>query len=358
MRNTDVFDCYLNNELNETEKVVFETRLKNDHLFCDAFEHHKKLINTLQEYTNQTNLRATLKAIHEKEFGGHAQVISINAPIGFFKRYGKTMAVAASTAAIVMFCSIALFNQQKQQQEELTTLGKKVLALEYTNDAIVEEIVKTNTKLNYVPANYEGSAFALNNNGYIVTSYHTIKDADSILIENANTKRTLTTVVYQNPKLDIAVLHVNEILVAKDWQVPFCISDRTLDIGEKIYTLGYPRKDIVYGEGSISSLSGFNNDSKMYQVSIPVNPGNSGGPVLDEQGNLIGIVRGKNKQAEATGFALKTHELIEAVANCAKELQKEDLVISAKKSNLKGVKRTEQIKRITPYVFNVLVYKN
>lgn len=358
MRNTDVFDRYLNDDLNEVEKTEFNEQLKTDEVFAKAFAQHKQLINTLIDSEKQNKLRLNLKAIHNAEFGNDAQIISINAPVGFLKRYGKTMAVAACTAGIVMFSSIALFNQQKQQQEELTTLGKKVLALEYTNDAIVEEIVKTNSKINYAPANYEGSAFALNNNGYIVTSYHTIKDADSILIENAATKRTLTTVVYQNQKLDLAVLRVNEILIAKDWQVPFCISDRTLDIGEKIYTLGYPRKDIVYGEGSISSLSGFNNDDKMYQVSIPVNPGNSGGPVLDEQGNLIGIVRGKNKQAEATGFALKANELIDAVTACAKETEKNDLIISAKKSSLKGLKRTEQIKRISPYVFNVLVYKN
>ena len=110
---------------------------------------------------------------------------------------------------------------------------------------------------------------------------------------------------------------------------------------------------MVYGEGSLSSLSGYSNDTTMYQISIPVNPGNSGGPLLDEQGNVIGIVRGKITSAEGTGFAIKSAEIIKSINT----LSADSIQTTNKKAGLKGIKRTEQIKRINPYVFNVLVYK-
>jgi S1-C subfamily serine protease len=124
-----------------------------------------------------------------------------------------------------------------------------------------------------------------------------------------------------------------------------------------VYTLGYPRKDMVYGEGSLSSLSGYSNDTSMYQISIPVNPGNSGGPLLNDQGNVIGVIRGKITGAEATGFAIKANEIVNSISALAADSLKNDLFAFNKKQSLKNLKRTEQIKRINPYVFNVLVYK-
>jgi S1-C subfamily serine protease len=91
----------------------------------------------------------------------------------------------------------------------------------------------------------------------------------------------------------------------------------------------------------------------MYQVSIPVNPGNSGGPLLDDHGNVIGLIRGKITTAEGTGFAVKSREILKAISI----LGADSIQVTSKKSPLKSMKRTEQIKKIDPYVFNVLVYK-
>jgi S1-C subfamily serine protease len=181
--------------------------------------------------------------------------------------------------------------------------------------------------------------------------------ADSVFIQNNSTDRTLAKVILSDQKLDFAILKIDDYEVTKNWQIPFAFNSKVSDIGEKVYTLGYPRKDMVYGEGSLSSLSGFFNDTTMYQISIPVNPGNSGGPLLDEQGNVIGVVRGKNTNAEATGFAIKTNEIIKVINRFASDSTIKSITFPSKKSSLKNLKRTEQIKRINPYVFNVLVYK-
>lgn len=359
MRPVDLFDAYLKNELANEQRNAFEERLNNDLTFKTAFEQHKSLIDTLQSSEQNAQLKAKLKAIHASEFGNDGKIIALHPKGNFFHHYGKTIAVAACTALVVMLVSFSWINQQKATNGEITELKRDVEVLKQTNDVIVGEIVKTNTKLNYAPASFEGSAFALNNNGYVITSYHMVKGADSVLIENDKLNRTLTTVVYTDANLDLAVLRVADIIKVKDWQVPFTLSNKSAEIGEKVFTLGYPRKDMVYGEGSLSSLTGFTNDTTMYQISIPINPGNSGGPLLDEQANVIGVIRGKNKVAEGTGFAVKATQLISSINTFAKNTNQTDLVINpGKKSNIKGLKRTEQIKKANPYVFNVLIYSS
>ncbi len=356
MKNVDLFDNYLNGKLSANDKINFETELNTDVVIAKAFNEHKELLDALREHDEVLKLKAQLKDIHTKEFEGDAKIISINKEETFAKRYGKTAMVAASTALIAVLGTVAVLSTGgyflKQQSNEITDLKRDIIELKASSEAIVEGITRT-PKIIYAPANLEGSAFAFNNNGYIVTSLHMIKGADSVFIENNTLERTLTKVVLTDPKLDLALLKIVNADINKNWQVPFSFSEKRTDVGEKVFTLGYPRKDMVYGEGSLSSLSGYSNDTTMYQISIPVNPGNSGGPLLDEQGNVIGVVRGKITSAEGTGFAIKSVEIIKSIsAQSADSIQ-----ITNKKASLKGIKRTEQIKRINPYVFNVLVYK-
>ncbi|MCW3075857.1 MAG: hypothetical protein JWO32_466 [Bacteroidetes bacterium] len=351
MRNTDLFDNYLNGKLGVDEAADFESRLSTDELFAMAFNEHKALINSLENYNEVSNLKTKLNTIHSQEFGNDAKVVSINSGETFLKRYGKTAAVAASTAFVVVLGAIAILSPGGHQiTNQITELGLKLKA---SNEAIVEGIKEGSQKPVHAPANMQGSAFALNNSGYIITSLHMISGADSVFIENKSFERAVAKVIITDPALDLAVLKIENRELFKNWQVPYSLTERNTEVGEKVFTLGYPRKDMVYGEGALSSLSGYSNDTTMYQVSIPVNPGNSGGPLLDEQGNIIGVIRGKITNAEATGFAIKSSDIIKSI----RSLSADSIRTSNKKPMPKGIKRTEQIKRLNPYVFNVLIYK-
>ena len=362
MRATDVFDNYLKGKLSAEDKSGFESQLKNDEVFANAFNEHKQLIDSLVKHADRTELKRKLKAIHEQEFGINSKIISINREETFAKRHGRTIAVAASTALIAVLSTVAALSTGgyllKQQSNQITDLNRVVMELKASSDGVVEGITKGSKKTAYAPANLEGSAFALNNKGYILTSFHMVNGADSIFIQNGSTERTLAKLILTDPKLDLAVLRIENKDLTKNWQVPFSLKEKTTDVGEKVFTLGYPRREMVYGEGSLSSLSGYSNDTSMYQISIPVNPGNSGGPLLDENGNIIGVIRGKITGAEATGFAIKANEILKSINSMAIDSTKQDLLSqNNKKSSLKNLKRSEQVKRINPYVFNVLVYK-
>jgi S1-C subfamily serine protease len=361
MRSVDLFDDYLNGKLNEEQRANFEKRLANESVIEKAFEEHKFLISVLAEGNNKQELKNKLKQIHSVAFGKEAKIISIQKPEKLTKRIGKTFAVAASAAVVAVISTIALLSTGgyllKKQKSEITDLKREVTGLKYSQDVIVKKLHSKEDKAKFAAANLEGSAFAMNNNGFLLTSWHMVNGADSIFIQNNLTERTLAKVVFNDPALDIAVLKIENENLFKNWQVPFAFNVKNSDVGEDVFTLGYPRRDVVYGEGSLSSLSGYYNDTTMYQISIPVNPGNSGGPLLDSYGNVIGLVRGKISSAEATGFAIKSTEILRTISSLEEDSALSDLKLNSR-SSLKKLKRSEQIKRINPYVFNVLVYKN
>ena len=362
MRTVDLFDNYIDGKLGPDEITEFEIKLKTDLLLANAFIEHVNLINTLNQAQFRSNLKRTLNQIHLKEIGPTLNIISINREQSLFKKYTKTLAIAASSALIAVMITVSLLMGlgylSKKQSNQITDLNRVGLERKSKKLINIKDSKSKKREVSYSAANIEGSAFALNNKGYILTSFHMVNGADSIFIENDLIDRACTKVIFTDANLDLAILKiVNNDLVAK-WRVPFSIKEKSADVGEKVFTLGYPRNEIVYGDGSLSSLSGYSNDKSMYQISIPVNPGNSGGPLLDENANVIGVIRGKISGEEGTGFAIKSNEILKAISELENDSLKKELMSQNKRNqNIKNLKRSEQIKLINPYVFNVLVYK-
>lgn len=361
MRATELFDNYIFGGLSAAEKTEFESRLKTDAEFAAAFDKHKTLLESLNQYEQRNNLKQILSTIHKQEFGSEAKIIPIKET--FIKKHGKTFAVAASVAIFAVMGTVTVLSAGgyllKQQGNAITDLGNEVTKLKYSQDAIIEGIKVAARKpaKTYAPANIEGTGFALNNKGYFITSYHMVRNADSVFVTNNILDRAAAKLVASDESMDIAIYKIDNIEAIKNIPFPFSFKDNASEIGDKIFTLGYPRRDIVYGEGSLSSLSGFSNDTTMYQISIPVNPGNSGGPIMDEQGNVIGLIRGKQTSAEATGFAIKSNFIKQTIEKLQDDSLKKELTLSTKKSSLRGMKRSEQVKKMQPFVFNVMVYK-
>ena len=154
---------------------------------------------------------------------------------------------------------------------------------------------------------------------------------------------------------DIAILKI----VDKDYKslgaLPYGIRKSSTDIAEPIFTLGYPRNEIVYGEGYLSAKTGFNGDTLSCQIAVAANPGNSGGPVFNKSGEVIGILSTKETKADGVVFAIQSKYIIETV----NQLKKDDSTIELKlpsKSSVKGMGASEQVKKIQDYVYMVKVY--
>jgi TonB family protein len=101
------------------------------------------------------------------------------------------------------------------------------------------------------------------------------------------------TVSAKAPLVDLAVLQATRDVTLSNY-LPLALG-ATAVVGERVFTVGYPAPGVLgleprFTEGTISSLSGLRGDASFLQVSVPIQPGNSGGALLDERGRVIGVV--------------------------------------------------------------------
>lgn len=108
--------------------------------------------------------------------------------------------------------------------------------------------------------------------------------------------------------------------------------------------------------GYLSAKTGFNGDSLSYQIQISANPGNSGAPVFNKNGEVIGVLSTRQAQADGVAFAVKSkniHSIIEDLKKSDTAFRKVKL---PSKSSLKGVERKTQITKVEDCVFFVKAY--
>ena len=159
---------------------------------------------------------------------------------------------------------------------------------------------------------WSGTGWALGNS-YLVTNYHVVEDARTIMVKGIDgdiNKGYTAEVIATDRFNDIAVLRITDYRFNGFGALPYSVTTRMADVGEDVFVLGYPLTQALGNEikltnGIISSRTGYQGDVATYQMSAPVQPGNSGGPVFDCSGNLIGVVQAKHGLAENAGYAIK-----------------------------------------------------
>ena len=163
-----------------------------------------------------------------------------------------------------------------------------------------------------------GTGFLLNSDGYIATNYHVVEDAKIINVKglNGDFKNCVTAkVIISDINNDLAIIKVDNNVLTDP---PYAIYSKKIEPGNSIFCLGYPLRatmgdEVKVTNGIISSNSGFKNDISLYQISAPIQPGNSGGPLIDSKGNLIGIINAKHTDAENVSYAIKAAYLINLI---------------------------------------------
>lgn len=201
---------------------------------------------------------------------------------------------------------------------------------------------------------WSGTGFALKN-GYIVTNYHVIENAKSISIQGIKgdfTSKYNATVIATDRYNDLALLQISDKNFNGFGAIPYNVKTSVSEVGEEVFVLGYPLTSTMGDEiklttGVISSKTGFQGDVSLYQISAPIQPGNSGGPLFDNKGNLIGIVSAKHKGAENVGYAIKTSYLKNLIESSISTsiLPNNNLVV--------GQPLTEKVKKLNNYVFMI-----
>ena len=202
-----------------------------------------------------------------------------------------------------------------------------------------------------------GTGFAISKEGYIVTNYHVIEHGKIIKAKGINNNFNLSVklkVVVVDKNNDLAILKIDDTAFTKINSIPFIINKLGSDVGENIFTLGYPLtatmgEEIKLTNGIISSKSGFQGDVTTYQITAPVQPGNSGAPLFDKNGNLVGVISGKHRNAENVNYAVKSAYLLNLISEINLSLDVSSL------NTLQSKTLTDQVKLLKNYVYIIEV---
>lgn len=327
-------------------------------------DEEKDIENALRAYGERIQFKQRLATIQAgADVDGYGVESRQSGQIrALWQTYRTTLAVAASAAIITTFGSIFLYRsyqQSHQQEQQYRLLSKEIQAVKSSQRKLLSDLNGRGRSLSVNPAQVSGSGFLLTADGWFVTNNHIVRDADSVYVQSTKGDVYKARVVYNDQTHDLAFLQLCDDSAFQSMPpVPYGFDARPSDLGERVYTLGFPREEIVYGEGYLSSSTGYRGDSTAYQVAIGVNPGNSGGPLLDEKGNVIGIISGKQTTSEGVSFAVKTNYLLEALNGIPTDSLKGQSLRLNRKSVLTNLPRKQQIKRMQDYVYQVKVFKH
>ena len=198
-----------------------------------------------------------------------------------------------------------------------------------------------------------GTGFAISSEGFIVTNQHVVDRASKISVRGIKgdfSRVYNAKVIVEDKNNDLAIIKIDDQSFTSLGIPPYKVNSNLSDVGNSVYALGYPLRatmgdEVKLTNGIISSKTGFQGDITTYQVTVPVQPGNSGGPLFDSNGNIIGIINAKHIGAENASYAIKTSYLMNLlqVMNSTPNLPASNTISSKSLS--------EQVKFIKEFVY-------
>ncbi|HCX22379.1 MAG: hypothetical protein CMB80_07335 [Flammeovirgaceae bacterium] len=240
----------------------------------------------------------------------------------------------------------------------MTTSGiKKVL---YNNLIIRKELNISSksepTSIPSIESNWKGngSGIFINGNGYIATNYHVVEKSYQIEVEYiqaGNRYNYSAEIVNSDKQNDLSIIKINDTQF-KPLQLKYNLSTNIVDVGTSVFALGYPMalsimgSEVKFTDGKVSAKTGYKGDVSTYQTTTPIQPGNSGGPLFDYNGNLIGINSSglSYEIADNVSYSIKSSYLKNLI-----EVLPESINIPSDRS-ISDLPLTEQIKVLSEYV--------
>ena len=281
------------------------------------------------------NLKANFEAAASDD------VLTINWKMGDKKTIDKTIGIVKSNSIIEF------------------TIDKRIKAVMYRVYPKLEDIGKTKTTTKGEWKG-NGSGFFISESGYIVTNHHVIDGASKIevVFKHKNKINEFNAKVIQSDETnDLAIIKIDDSEFSHMSAIPYNFKTRSVDVGSEVFALGYPMaltimgKEIKFTDGKISSKTGFKGNITTYQTTTPIQPGNSGGPLFDFKGNLIGVNSAilKTDVAENVSYSIKSSYLLNLI-----DVLPETISLPSN-TQLASKPLTEQIKLLSDYVVLIKV---
>lgn len=352
---------YLAGDMSAEEKTAFEDLRKNDAELDQLVVEHAYFLQGLEQYGATKKFKQALQEVETRlaEEGlmkapalfGKAKMVAL------WSKYKKNIAVAASIAGFISILSLGL----------MITITKNFGNQNY--DVLVKELHKTNSEINKLKnttaadgkrqriepkVDFRGTGFLIDGKGYLITNAHVISKMKNIYVENSKGEYFTTTAVFTDNDVDLAILKIEDTAFTTITNLPYSIKKSNSELGEQFFTLGFPRNEIVYGEGYVSAKSGSDGDTTAYQLTVSANPGNSGGPVINKNGEIIGIITAKDAKADGVVYAAKSKNIFKLIEKLKANDSSYQSLKTPINKNLKGLDRVQQVKKMEEFVFMVV----
>lgn len=172
-------------------------------------------------------------------------------------------------------------------------------------------------------ATSSGTGFFITSSGYVATNFHVVDGATSLSVQNIRGQTFSAKLIRSDEANDLAILKIDGKFPA----LPLARSS-TVRRGDSVFTLGFPNTrlqglSVKLTDGVVSSLSGIRDEPNNFQISVPIQPGNSGGPLINREGAVVGVVVAKLSAAaalksgssipEVVNYAVKSNYLLELI---------------------------------------------
>lgn len=361
----ETIERYLTNDLQPNEKLAFEELRKSNPHVDQMVVEHSMFLQQMNNYSQRINFTKNLQEIHDQLLADE-KISTSDKPsnikskvIYLFNKYKKVGSIAAAVGGgIALLTSVLVSKFATVSNADIIKLAG---AVQIQQNQISD--LKNELKKSKIPTTAEvkgwGSSFLIDANGFLLTNAHVLEGATSAIVYNEKGEEFNAAIAYKNTTTDLAILKIDDAEFLMNKKLPYSIKKTIADLGEEVYTIGFPnfpRTDVVYNVGYLSSIKGYNGDSVTYQIQMNANRGNSGGPIFNKKGEIVGVLSTKLSKADGVSFAIKSKQIFSLLD----EFKKQDSLINIKpvSSNmLNGIDRVNQIKQIENYVYLVKAYK-
>ena len=359
----DAIERYLRDEMGADERNHFDQLRKTNSEIDQLVVEHTLFLKELNRFGERREFESSLHEVHAgldeqgmiqaDKLAGKARVVYL------WNRYKRVTAIAATIAGVTAISLSFLVNtltpkhKDDRKVQELAGIVRTIdTKYDQRTRVLDQKIDNVNVSGKAMIPRFNGTGFLIDSKGLMITNAHVVKNSKNIYVQNNKGVQFKAIVLRTDVKRDVAIIKIMDENFKPFASLPYGIRKSGSEIAESIFTLGYPRDEIVYGEGYLSAKTGFNGDTLSCQISVDANPGNSGGPVFNKNGEVIGILSAKELEAEGAVFAVQSKYIYQAVDELKKNSLYQQVKLSSK-SSLHGMEKVQQVKKIEDCIYMV-----